>query len=68
LRETLANLEAKLSPKRFLRVSRSAILNLNRVKAVQPATRGEYVVVLKNGKEFTLTRGVREVQQRLESL
>jgi two-component system LytT family response regulator len=68
LRETLANLEAKLSPKRFLRVSRSAIVNLDRIKAVQPATRGEHVVVLKNGKEFTLTRGVREVQQRLESL
>jgi two-component system LytT family response regulator len=68
LRETLANLEAKLSPKRFLRVSRSAIVNLDRIKAVQPATRCEHVVVLKNGREFTLTRGVREVQQRLESL
>jgi len=68
LRETLANLEAKLSPKRFLRVSRSAIVNLDRVKAVQPATRGEHVVLLKNGRELTLTRGVREVRQRLESL
>jgi two-component system LytT family response regulator len=68
LRETLANLEAKLSPKRFLRVSRSAIVNLDRIKAVQPATRGDHVVLLKNGKELALTRGVREVQQRLESL
>jgi two-component system LytT family response regulator len=68
LRETLANLEAKLSPKRFLRVSRSAIVNLDRVKAVQPAARGDYIVVLKNGKELTLTRGVREVRQRLEAL
>jgi two-component system LytT family response regulator len=67
LRETLANLEAKLSPKRFLRVSRSAIVNVDRIKAVQPATRGEHVVVLKNGRELPLTRGVREVQQRLES-
>ncbi|MEI9863431.1 MAG: LytTR family DNA-binding domain-containing protein [Limisphaerales bacterium] len=68
LRETLANLEAKLSPKRFLRVSRSAIVNLDRIKAVQPATRGEHVVVLKDGRELPLTRGVREVQQLLESL
>ncbi len=68
LRETLTNLEAKLSPKRFLRVNRSAIVNLDRIKAVEPATRGEHVVVLKNGKEISLTRGVREVQQRLESL
>ena len=68
LRETLANLEAKLSPKRFLRVSRSAIVNLDRVKSVKPATRGEHAVLLKNGRELALTRGVREVQQRLESL
>ena len=68
LRDTLANLEARLSPKRFLRVSRSAIVNLDRVKAVQPTTRGEHVVLLKNGKEFTLTRGVREIRQRLEAL
>lgn len=68
LRDTLANLEAKLSPKRFLRVSRSAIVNLERVKAVQPTTRGEHVVLLKNGKELTLTRGVREIRQRLEAL
>jgi two-component system LytT family response regulator len=68
LRETLANLEAKLSPKRFLRVSRSAIVNLDRIKAVEPATRGEHVVVLKDERKLSLTRGVREVQQRLESL
>jgi two-component system, LytTR family, response regulator len=68
LRDTLANLEARLSPKRFLRVSRSAIVNLERVKAVQPAARGEHVVLLKSGKEFTLTRGVREIRQRLEAL
>jgi len=68
LRETLANLEAKLSPKRFLRVSRSAIVNVDRIKAIQPAIRGEHVVVLKNGRELPLTRGVREVQQCLEAL
>jgi len=68
LRETLTNLEAKLSPKRFLRVNRSAIVNLERIKAIQPATRGDHVVLLKNGKELTLTRGVRAIQQRLELL
>jgi len=68
LRETLTNLEARLSPRQFLRVNRSAIVNLERVKEVKPALRGEYVVVLKNGKELSLTRGVREIQQRLEFL
>lgn len=68
LRETLTNLETRLSPKQFLRVNRSAIVNLDRIKEVKPALRGEYVVVLKNNKELSLTRGVREIQQRLEFL
>jgi two-component system LytT family response regulator len=68
LRETLANLEARLPPRHFLRVNRSAIVNLDRVTAVRPAQRGDHVVVLKNGKELALTRGVREIQQRVESL
>ena len=68
LRETLTNLEARLSPRRFLRVNRSAIVNLDRIRAVQPATRGEHVVVLKNGRELPLTRGVREIQQLVGKL
>jgi two-component system, LytTR family, response regulator len=68
LRETLTNLEAKLSPRVFLRVNRSAIVNLNQVKEVLPAGRGEHMVVLKNGTELSLTCGVREIQQRLAFL
>jgi two-component system LytT family response regulator len=68
LRETLGNLESKLSPKTFLRIHRSAIVNLERVAGVKPAPRGEYMVVLKSGKELPLTRGVREIQRRLEFL
>lgn len=68
LRETLTSLEARLSPKSFFRVNRSAIVNLYRVKAVQSATIGDHAVVLKNGKELSLTRGVREIQRRLEFL
>jgi len=68
VRETLTNLETRLSPKIFLRVHRSVIVNLERVTGVKPAPRGEHVVVLKGGKELPLTRGVREIQQRLEFL
>jgi two-component system LytT family response regulator len=68
LRETLTNLEVRLSPKTFFRVNRSAIVNLHRVKAVQPAMRADHVVVLTSGKVLSLTRGVREIQQRLEFL
>ncbi len=66
LRETLTNLEAKLSPRLFLRVSRSALVNLTRVKELQPALRGDHVVILKDGKQLALTRGVREIQERLQ--
>ena len=68
LRETLTNLESRLPPKTFFRVHRSVIVNLERVAGVKPAFRGEHLVVLKNGKEVPLTRGVREIQQRLEFL
>jgi len=68
LRETLTNLENRLSPKTFLRVHRSFIVNLTRVTGVKPALRGEYMVTLKGGRELPLTRGVREIQQRLEFL
>jgi two-component system LytT family response regulator len=68
IRETLTNLESRLSPKMFLRVHRSVIINLERVAGVKPAPRGEHFVALKNGKELPLSRGVREIQQRLEFL
>jgi two-component system LytT family response regulator len=68
LRETLTNLESRLAPRVFLRVHRSVIVNLQRVSGVKPTPRGEHLVVLKNGKELPLTRGVREIQQRLEFL
>lgn len=66
LRETLTALEAQLDPKRFLRVNRSALVNLDQVKELQPLFKGEYVVVLHNGKQLPLTRGIREVEERLK--
>jgi two-component system, LytTR family, response regulator len=68
LRETLTNLETRLSPKIFLRIHRSFIVNMARISGVKPALRGEHVVALKNGKELPMTRGVRELQGRLEFL
>jgi two-component system, LytTR family, response regulator len=68
LRETLANLEERLSPKTFLRIHRSFIVNMARVSGIKPTFRGEHVLTLKNGKELPMTRGVREIQQRLEFL
>jgi len=66
LRETLGALETQLDPEIFLRVSRSAIVNLDRVKELQPMFKGEHVIVLHNGKRLPMTRGLREVEQALK--
>ena len=66
LRETMRALEEQLSPEQFLRISRSAIVNVERIKELQPMMKGEYIVVLHSGKQLTMTRGIRELQQALE--
>jgi two-component system, LytTR family, response regulator len=65
LRETMRSLEEQLSAAQFMRISRSAIVNIERIKELQPLMKGEYVVILYNGKRLTMTRGIRELQQAL---
>jgi len=66
LRETLSGLEAQLDPKKFLRISRSAIVNLDQVKELLPMFKGEHVVVLHNGKHLAMTLGLREAEEALK--
>jgi two-component system, LytTR family, response regulator len=66
LRETMRSLEEQLSPEQFVRVSRSTIVNIGRIKELQPMMKGEYVVILGNGKQLTMTRGIRGLQQALQ--
>ena len=65
LREPLSSLEAKLDPARFMRIHRSAIVNIERIKDLRPWFTGEYIVRLQSGKELTLTRTYRENLRRL---
>ena len=65
-RETMNTLEARLNPDTFYRIHRSHIVNIERVRELQPWFNGEYVVFLKNGTRLTLSRGYREkLQDRL---
>lgn len=65
-RETMNGIEARLDPRRFVRIHRSRIVNSDRIKELQPWFNGEYVVVLQNGTRLTLSRGYREkLQERL---
>jgi|ERR1043166_4728863 two-component system LytT family response regulator len=66
VRETLTSLEEKLDPKLFLRINRSTLVNLEQIKELQPLFKGEHAVVLLNGKQLTMTRGIREVQEVLK--
>ena len=66
VRETMQALEAKLSPKIFQRISRSVIVNLERVKELQPMGKGQYIIILANGKQLAMSRGIRDLQHALE--
>jgi two-component system, LytTR family, response regulator len=60
LRETMSGVEAKLPRERFLRIHRSAIVNLEGVRELVPSPHGDFVVVLKSGKRLPLSRGCRD--------
>jgi two-component system LytT family response regulator len=66
LRETMASIEARLDAELFFRIHRSHIVNIERIKELQPWFNGEYIVILRNGMKLTLSRGYRErLQERL---
>jgi two-component system LytT family response regulator len=62
-RETMNALEARLDPAVFFRIHRSHIVNIERVRELQPWFNGEYVVLLTSGARLTLSRGYREKMQ-----
>ena len=59
-RETMAALERRLPAKQFLRISRSTIVNVERIKELQPMFHGDYVVILRNGTRLSLSRSHRD--------
>ena len=65
VRGTMTSMEEQLDPRRFLRIHRSTIVNLDRVKEVRPWFAGDCIVVLKDGTELRLSRRYRD---RLEGL
>jgi two-component system LytT family response regulator len=60
LRDTITALEAQLDPKQFLRVHRSAIVNVDRIQELQPWFHGEYRIIMGEGVQLTLSRSYRE--------
>jgi two-component system LytT family response regulator len=60
LRETMNRLASKLDPDKFLRIHRSTLVNIERIKELQPLFSGDYVVILRDGKQLTLSRSYRD--------
>lgn len=60
VRHTMNEMEQKLDPKQFLRIHRSIIVNVKKIRGVQPCNSGEFIVTLVNGKELPSSRGYRE--------
>jgi two-component system LytT family response regulator len=65
LRESMSGLEARLDARKFLRIHRSTIVNLERIRELQPTFHGDYAVTLRDGTELTLSRGYRDKLQEL---
>ena len=64
LRETMKDLERRLDPRRFQRIHRSTIVNLDLVKQVKPHTNGECFLVLGSGAQVKVSRSYRDVVAR----
>jgi two-component system LytT family response regulator len=65
VRQTMAELEASLDPRRFVRVHRGAIVNLDRVREVHPMFRGDCTLVLADGTRVRLSRTRRAEFERM---
>jgi len=66
LREPIGSMEARVDPARFLRIHRSALVNVERIREMQPMFHGQYTVVLHDGTQLTLSRRYRaKLQQTL---
>jgi two-component system LytT family response regulator len=64
-RETISRISERLNPNNFVRIHRSTIVNVSKIKELIPVNSGEYIVVLKNGKELSCSRGYRNAVQNM---
>jgi two-component system LytT family response regulator len=60
LRQTMNGLEEKLDPTQFVRLHRTTIVNLQRIRDTRPASHGDHIVVLHDGTQLQLSRAYRE--------
>ena len=64
-RDTMTAMEGRLADSGFMRLSRSVIVNLSRIRELQPLGPGEYCVILKSGARLNMTCSLGELQARM---
>jgi two-component system LytT family response regulator len=60
MHETTSAIASRLDPKKFLRIHRSAIVNIERIKELHPWFNGDYAVILRDGTQLTLSSSYRD--------
>jgi two-component system LytT family response regulator len=65
VRQTISSMEEQLDPEKFLRIHRSAVVNVARIRELRPLFSGEYGVILEGGTELTLSRNYKDRLFRL---
>ena len=65
LREGIGSLAERLDPEQFVRIHRSLIVNVRKIHELQPCNRGEYMVILRDGKQLSCSRSYRVKLQQL---
>jgi two-component system LytT family response regulator len=59
IRASLTGLLERLDPRRFVRIHRSTIVNVDRVREMQPWVGGDYMVILVDGRKLRVSRSYR---------
>lgn len=60
IRNTLTRMHETLDPRRFVRIHRSAVVNIDRIAELQPFFHGEYIAVLQSGRRLKVSRSWRD--------
>jgi two-component system, LytTR family, response regulator len=60
LQETTSGIEGKLDPKKFMRIHRSTIVNIEKIKEMHPWFNGDYSVTMRDGTQLTMSQTYRE--------
>lgn len=60
VRDTMDRLEQRLDPRKFVRIHRSTIVQLDRLRELQPSFHGDFSVILRDGTRLTLSRTFRD--------